>query len=80
MLPIDAARHIGCSAAGIVYFAKIGALPVAAKTLHGHRLFDPGDVERFKRERQSRRETSERKPDQEETDKCLKPTPSAAVS
>ena len=51
----DAGRRLGMTSAGVVLHARTGRLRVAAVTPRGTRLFDPRDVERFRRQRDAQR-------------------------
>lgn len=51
LTPADAGRILDLSPAGVRLAADDGRLPVAAMTPTGGRLFNRGDVERFRRER-----------------------------
>ena len=51
----DAARIVGLTPAGVRWAAKDGRLQVARTTPGGVRLFDRVEVERFRRERETRR-------------------------
>jgi DNA-binding transcriptional MerR regulator len=52
---LDAALALGVSPATVRRLADEGKLPLAAETRRGQRLFDPGEVERVKRDRAQRR-------------------------
>jgi hypothetical protein len=55
LTPADAGRILGLTPAGVRLAADDGRLRVKARTPDGGRLFERSEVERFKRERSSRR-------------------------
>jgi len=55
LTPADAGLILRLSPAGVRLAADTGRLRVAAKTPDGGRLFERSEVERFKRERSSKR-------------------------
>jgi DNA-binding transcriptional MerR regulator len=50
----DVAHQLRCSPRRVIQLADLGTLPIAARTDHGWRLFDPADVDRLQRERDAR--------------------------
>lgn len=56
---LDVAKDWGCSAATVRREADEGKLAVAADTPRGQRLFDPGEVERRKVEREAQKAARE---------------------
>ena len=51
----DVAHALNVSAASVRRYADDGKIIPAAMTPRGQRLFDPADVEKLRRERQSRK-------------------------
>jgi len=51
---VDVARMLDCSDALVRYFVRVGQLHAVATTQRGTRLFDPKDVQAFKRQRAER--------------------------
>ncbi len=57
----DAARRLDLSADSVRALERAGALPVAARTPRGVRLFDPAAVKHLSEERSARRRGSGRR-------------------